>query len=123
MQDAAYQAFRSGDAGTAIPALAAYLRYLEDVEPLADRWEAGQNPWLDARALASERMIAAGRLAALLEQSGSVTHADALWARAVEYARQAGRPDVSIRSVKEAIYRSMPVAEPEGEPGHHFADP
>jgi hypothetical protein len=112
LQDEAFRAYRSGRSEVAIPALDAYLQYLEGAEPLLSPWQPGQSPWLDGRGLASERMLTAGRLASVLERAGAEERAASLWARAVEYARASGRSDVSLAAVREAVKRSGPIAGP-----------
>jgi hypothetical protein len=112
LQDDAFQAYRSGRRELAMPALDAYLRYLEHTQPLVSPWQPGQNPWLDVEGLATERMLTAGRLATVMEQSAFTDQAAALWARAVEYARASGRSGVSLTSVREAVERSGPIADP-----------
>jgi hypothetical protein len=104
LQDRAFQAYRSGGS-TAVPALREYLAYLEGLEPLFETWEPGQAPWLNEPALASERMMVAGRLADALEVAGEHAVAARYWEMALSYARQSGRPDVSLESVRQAVSR------------------
>jgi hypothetical protein len=111
LQDRALQTYRSGASEQAIPALRAYLQYLEDRAPLGDEWKVGQSPWLDVRELAAERMLVAGRLASMIEQSPDPSEATGLWERALSYAHASGRPDVSIDSVRDAISRSAPLSD------------
>jgi hypothetical protein len=114
LQDDAFQSFRSRSDGEAVRALEAYLSYLETTRPLVDDWEPGLNPWLDAQALANERMLTAGRLASVFERTGALGQANALWDQALRYARASGRPDVSLASVREAVELSRPSASPDG---------
>ena len=51
-------------------ALSTYLSYLEATAPFEDPWKAGHHPWLDARGLAFEKMLVAGRLAIVQERQG-----------------------------------------------------
>ena len=112
LQDEAFQAYRSGREDFAVPALSTYLRYLEQIRPLGSPWQKGQNPWLDARGLATERMLTAGRLASVIEEKEGPEQAAALWQRAVEYARASGWSDVSLPAVREAVEFSGPIVEP-----------
>jgi hypothetical protein len=112
LQDDAFQGFRSGRRDLALPALEAYLQYLELGEPLRSPWQPGQNPWLDATGLATERMLTAGRLAIVLEGMDATDRAASLWNSAVEYARLSGRSGVSLAAVREAVERSGPIAGP-----------
>jgi hypothetical protein len=118
LQDRAFQAYRAGRDDVALPALEAYLRHLEQAAPLTEPWQPGQSPWLDTRALAAERMLTVGRLATLVERTHGGAKADPLWARAVDYARQAGRSDVSLSSVREAVSRTAPI-EQGPQPNEH----
>jgi hypothetical protein len=118
LQDRSLQTFRSGDVDQAIPALRAYLGYLKARAPLGAEWAPGQSPWLDEQELANERMLVAGRLAGLIEQSTDPSEAPLLWERALSYARESGRPGASIDSMREAISRSTPMAgSPDTAPG------
>ena len=112
LQDDAFQAYRSGRNDLAVPALDAYLQYLEEAQPLDSPWQPGENPWLDVRGLATERMLTAGRLASVLERTGRPNEAAALWQRAVEHARASGRSGVSLLAVREAVELSGPIAGP-----------
>jgi hypothetical protein len=118
LQDEAFQAYRSGPRAAALPALQAYLQHLEQSDPLVAPWGPGENPWLDVRGLATERMITAGRLAMLMEHMAAADQASALWRRAVEYARASGRTSVSLATVREAVVRSGAIGGPPDADGH-----
>lgn len=97
----AFRLYESGDSQRARPALAAHLRYLEAMDPVSDAWRPGQHPWLDARTLAFDRMLAAGRLA-LVEDPVA---AESLWLAAAKYAQDAGQSDSSRAAIETTIKR------------------
>ena len=96
----AFRLYKSGDQ-QARQALAAHLRYLEAMDPVSDRWRPGQHPWLDAKTLAFDRMLAAGRLALVEERAP----AESLWLAAARYAQDAGQSDSSRAAIEATIKR------------------
>lgn len=97
----AFRLYKSGDPQQARQALAAHLRYLEAMDPVSDAWRPGQHPWLDAKTLAFDRMLAAGRLALVEER----VPAESLWLAAAKYAQGAGQSDSSRAAIEATIKR------------------
>jgi hypothetical protein len=86
-------------------ALSTYLSYLEATAPSVDSWKAGHHPWLDARGLAFEKMLVAGRLAIVEERQGDSTEAALSWARAEDFARAAQTTGTERRAILTTIER------------------
>ncbi len=97
----AFRLYKSGDPPQARQALAAHLRYLEAMDPVSDAWRPGQHPWLNAKALAFDRMLAGGRLALVEERAP----AESLWLAAAKYAQDAGQSDTSRAAIEATIKR------------------
>jgi hypothetical protein len=106
--DSSYREHRNQEARQA---LSKYLSYLEATAPSEDSWKAGHHPWLDARGLAFEKMLVAGRLAIVQERQGDSTEADVSWARAEDFARaaqMAGTQRLMIRATIERLDARAP---------------
>jgi hypothetical protein len=101
----AFRLYKSGDPQQARQALAAHLRYLEAMDPLSDAWRPGQHPWLDAKTLAFDRMLAAGRLALVEDRDPGTSSAESLWLVAAKYAQDAGQSDTSRAAIEVIIKR------------------
>ena len=105
----AFRFYKSGDPQQARQALAAHLRYLEAMDPVSDAWRPGQHPWLDAKTLAFDRMLAAGRLALVEERVPGTSSAEYLWLAAAKYAQDAGQSDTR-RAVIEGTIKRLDAA-------------
>jgi len=101
----AFRLYKSGDPREARQALAAHLRYLEAMDPVSNAWRPGQHPWLDAKTLAFDKMLAAGRLALVEDRVTGTTPAESLWLAAAKYAQEAARPDTSRAAIELTIKR------------------
>jgi hypothetical protein len=110
----AFRQYKTGNAEEARRALAAYLGYLEAMQPTSARWRPGEHPWLNSKALAFDRMLAAGRLALIDERAVGSDSPAALWAAAAEYAREAGQPGFSRAAIERTIQRLDANPEPGG---------
>jgi hypothetical protein len=101
----AIRLYKSGDPREARQALAAYLRYLEEIPPSSETWRIGQHPWLDAQTLAYEKMLAAGRLAMVEDRVAGTSPAESRWRAAATYAQQAKQSDPSRAAIEGLIKR------------------
>jgi hypothetical protein len=102
---AADSSYRENRNMEARQALSTYLSYLEATAPSEDPWKAGHHPWLDARGLAFEKMLVAGRLAIVQERQGDSTEAAKSWTRAEDFARAAQMAGTQRRAIRTTIER------------------
>jgi hypothetical protein len=102
---AADSSYRENRNMEARQALSTYLSYLEATAPSEDPWQAGHHPWLDARGLAFEKMLVAGRLAIVQERQSDSTEAALSWARAEDFARAAQMAGTQRRAIRTTIER------------------
>jgi hypothetical protein len=56
--------------------------------PVSDAWRPGQDPWLDSKTVAFDRMFAAGRLALVEDRVTGTSLAESLWLAAAKYAQE-----------------------------------
>jgi len=110
----AFRQYKSGNLEEARRALAAYLGYLEAMQPSSDGWRPGEHPWLNSKTLALDKMLAAGRLALIVERANGSHATDSLWVAAAKYAQEAGQPDVSRAAIERIIQRLDANPEPGG---------
>lgn len=105
LMQAANSAYKESQNQDARPALSAYLAYLDAIAPSENDWKAGEHPWLDARGLAFEKMLVAGRLAIVQERRNDSTAATASWTRAEDFARAAQVADPGRPAIRATIDR------------------
>ena len=110
----AIRQYKTGNLEEARRALAAHLAHLEAMQPSSDRWRPGEHPWLNSKALAFDRMLAAGRLALIDERASGSHSTDSLWVAAAKYAQEAGQPDSSRAAIERIIQRLDANPEPGG---------
>jgi len=97
--------FQEGKYDAAKIALEDFATYLERATPYerGKPWQPGQNPLLDAKGLAFDRMGAYARLAIIAERAQHADEASAYWARAEEQARVLDWKDPTRETIRHRL--------------------
>jgi hypothetical protein len=97
--------FQEGKYDAARIALEDFANYLERATPYerGKPWQPGQNPLLDAKGLAFDRMGTYARLAIIAERAQHADEASAYWARAEEQARVLDWKDPTRETIRHRL--------------------